>query len=225
NINHASESDKIYEEFSFLKEHKEFLGEMSRERIIGIGSKGIIIQMFGSSSVVKLAVDEDSKLKLDAEYRKHNAFSHILREGKRNDLVPSWVKIPTVSYSPHQLQSHFFMQRVIGQSLHSRFIRDTYNRELSENSSYDLDSMSDYGLKYLLMSKYSIDEGMIDTAIESATDMMEKYFPQKNIEFQKTLNFLLEQGLKHTDLHAGNVMIDRNENIYIIDFDSVKIIL
>lgn len=81
--------------------------------------------------------------------------------------------------------------------------------------------MTDHQIEHLLITK-GVDKDLIDMSIEDAIDAITKLYPEKLEGFQKTLKYLEYQGIKHGDLHSGNVMVDTNGNIYIIDFGSVQ---
>jgi 3-deoxy-D-manno-octulosonic acid kinase len=38
----------------------------------------------------------------------------------------------------------------------------------------------------------------------------------------KQLYLLIEEGIYHVDLHPGNVLVDNNHNVYVIDFDKAR---
>lgn len=82
--------------------------------------------------------------------------------------------------------------------------------------------MTDYQIETLLMDR-GIEYALIETSVEPAVDALKIIAPQKVIELENALHFLQSEGMRHKDLHSGNVMMDTNGNITIIDFGSTSI--
>ena len=73
-----------------------------------------------------------------------------------------------------------------------------------------------------------IEAGLVDKALESAPSefQIEGRNPEKTVslmdDMNRQLGLLIENQIHHVDLHPGNVLIDGEENLFIIDFDKAR---
>ena len=69
--------------------------------------------------------------------------------------------------------------------------------------------LTDHQFETLLEKKYGITSGEINTIIEDGVTIVGQFFPKKARNLQKALDFFGKNGFYHTDLHSGNIMMDR----------------
>ena len=226
--NEKEESEWLYEELPYLQEHKVMLWVIRESDILWLGTKWIVVRpkkkFLRTQSVVKIGIDEEGKMRLVGEYEKHRVFRKMLKNWNFLWEIPGWIKIPDIQDPPTQNSWYFSMDLVNWQSLQSKYLKKSFHEFLKTESNIYLDRLTDFQLKQLLVKKYWQDKYFVDMHNNEAIETLEMFYPEKVKWFQKTLDYLKTKGIRHKDLHDGNIMVDKSWNIYIIDFDSIEII-
>jgi hypothetical protein len=83
----------LYQRCPFLEQDRKRLGKLT---ILGKGQKGLIVESKKSNSVIKIGIDEKSHIDLINEVRNHNIFLDKIAEGKFEQKIPEWIKVPDI---------------------------------------------------------------------------------------------------------------------------------
>lgn len=91
-----SESVRIYEQFPVLLDHQEYLKELKRSDILGVGTQGIVVKSQETETVVKIALSPESFCILQQEYLNQESFLLAIRHGKKLRRVSAWIHVPEI---------------------------------------------------------------------------------------------------------------------------------
>jgi hypothetical protein len=105
----------IYDEYSFLKNYRKYLGNIARIDIVGSGRYGITIRKsIGTSTrILKIGNSKQNSEALEEEHDRHIFFYEKIEELKSQGKLPSWLKVPIVFNSTvipiYSNQEQFFI--------------------------------------------------------------------------------------------------------------------
>lgn len=211
----------LYERFPILKEYSDVISPWTKVRVIWEWTKWLILDITEWKNVLKFPLEEEAKIKLQFELEKIEKFRNLLEKWYENWYVSKWLKIPKVYAQNFNWKLIYSMERVDWYSLTTLSYIEKYSQKLKE-AWLDFRKMTDFEIKeslvQLWVKRLDLDLMNIDYDV-----LLKKYFPNKVDWFQFALEYLKAKWLIHTDLHSWNVMVWKNWNIYIIDFDAVKI--
>lgn len=212
------------ERYSFLSPHKEILWEnLSMNNILWEWVNGIVLRHPIEWTVVKIrkpGMDVDD---IGSEIENHEKVGDVIRKGKEEWLVQTNIIIPEiVQKDPWYLKTYFVMEKVEWQTISSKIFRNEHVWLKTESPDL-LDSLTDREIIELMIEKYWSSTESLKALRESNSDKYLKDGINKEWwALNNALQYLKENGIEHTDLHTGNVMIDKDWNIYIIDFWTMK---
>jgi len=115
------------------------------------------------------------------------------------------------------LKWYFTMEKINWQTLTTKMFRDLHPW-LKNELPWFLDSLSDKDIINLLLNKYSETPANLKKLFDDNSSSYVAQIKKDNPYLSKFLDYLKENKLDHTDLHSGNIMIDKDWRIYIIDF-------
>lgn len=213
-------SDGLYKWHSFLDTpaNREFLWELSPERILGEGMNGIVITHNTREWAVVKISHPQAIHDLGVEASNHNTAFQLLRSWKKEWAIPDTVKIPTIIEHFSETKGYYIMEWIKGQSLHSKFLRETFANYLQKDSKELLDSLTDNQLKRRLIDTHRVPAEFIDLAIENNSAEFTRNYLASRADYQQAKEYMKERWFTHPDLHWWNIMLDNNWNLYIIDF-------
>nr|MDD3720419.1 phosphotransferase [Candidatus Gracilibacteria bacterium] len=219
--------------YSFLEKYKEILGEnLNINDIVGEGTQAIILRHpTNEKLVIKIAkpgeVDDIMK-----EFHNHQLFHEKVKELKRQGLIDDKIKIPYVIGG--EKSGYFFMEKVDGQSLYSKTLIDRFSHKLSPEEIEQIGKLDDKQVREFLKKNFKetdsyLDQIIEDYSVDKLSELLGNTYKIRR-ETGKTggtpldnaIKTLGKNGIAHNDLHPGNIMIDRNGNIYMIDFGRIK---
>lgn len=212
------------ERYSFLSPHKEILWEnLSMNNILWEWVNGIVLRHPIEWTVVKIrkpGMDVDD---IGSEIENHEKVGDVIRKGKEEWLVQTNIIIPEiVQKDPWYLKTYFVMEKVEWQTISSKIFRNEHSWLQTESPDL-LDSLTDREIIELMIEKYWSSTESLKALRESNSDKYLKDGINKEWwALNNALQYLKENEIEHTDLHTGNVMIDKDWNIYIIDFWTMK---
>ena len=142
-------------------------------------------------------------------------------------MINEKIKIPKIRYWADKM--YFEMEKIVWQSVVNMFYKEKYKKELAWIPKDLLDTISDEKFADLLEEKWISDIPRVlnydQTNWKKMFDELYKYAEDTltPLWFWTATLYLEEFWLQHRDMHPGNVMIDKNKNVYIIDFWRVRI--
>lgn len=159
--------------------------------------------------------------------------NHISFYDTWEKLVSKWdidprIRVPLVE--KWDKDWYFIMERVDWQSLHSKTLVERFDNRLSAEDKSKLLTLPDKQVREFLKTKLWVDDSYLDMIIEdysidqlaelmgTSYNFRKKYWKSGWTPLDNAVNILKENWLTHTDLHPGNVMLDKKWNTYIIDF-------
>ena len=222
--------NEVYSKWQYanLKEHAEFLWELKEGDILGHWMNATVVRHpTREGYVVKIPKRWwDDVVK---ETMKHNKAYITLRQWKKEWMISENIEIPEIQLSTEQKSWYFLVQKVEGQSLHTRFLREHPDLQVvfKDIPKDTLNKMTDeqvwrVSMDYGKRSEFWVNKmyNLID--LESST--FTKEFLQKNYpEYRKALQYLEEKGIQHNDLHGWNFMVWNDNKLYLIDFGKASI--
>lgn len=224
------EAGGAYKRYPFLIQHQEFLWEnLSINDIIGEWTQAIIIQHPSDISVViKIAkpwkVDD-----LMLEYRNHKKMYEAWMEWILEWKIDKKIRIPQIKI--WKRWDYFSMEKIQWQSLHTKTLLEHYKHKIPPEDFTGLSELTDAKVRNYLKTTYALLDYSLDLVIEDHSGELlaellwfSYTWRVEWIPLREALNYLEGKGMVHRDLHPGNIMLDKNENIYIIDFWRAKII-
>lgn len=221
-------SEKLYKRYSYIDTPatREFLWELTPERILWEWYNGIIITHPKKEGVVVKIAHPRALHDLWVEAVNHNNAYQILREW-RNEIDPSkklpkTIIIPKIIEHFSETSGYYSMEKLPWQSLHTKFLRETFANSLKNDSKEFLDALTDNQLKRRLIDTHRIDAEFIDLAIENNSAEYTANFLATRPDYQQAKEYLKEKWFTHPDIHGWNIMLDNNWNLYIIDFGDKK---
>lgn len=209
------------EDYSFLKVHRFIIGESpSISDIMWEGYNGIVLKIKDDErNVIKFRKPWMEKDDIFTEVAYHKKAYEILERLKKTDKKYNNIFIPELKYFDNSkiFATHFVMEKVDGHSLTSLAFIHFHPGLKSLDKQYVL-SLTDREIIELLIHQFwetiNTIQAFKKTYGRKLILRMRKFYP----ELKEVLRHLAKNGVKHTDLHTGNVMMDKNGKIFIIDF-------
>ncbi|MEK8015953.1 MAG: hypothetical protein VSS75_003730 [Candidatus Parabeggiatoa sp.] len=207
-------------------------------RLVGTGANGIVLESKQANTVIKISHSGDTERNLLREVNNHADFLNAILSGKLartpdgNQCIPDWVHVPDIYQKPNLVATEvrkqaYIMEQVTGITL-KRWVylkRDEYQSKLEPFTEQEIRSLSEVEFEKLveiregeMLTYYNIypEEG------ELLPEVFFQAFPndsKKTAGLEHALKYLRdEHHLVHPDLHWKNILIDHQENIYLIDF-------
>ena len=239
------ETQSIYEKFPFLEwewynEVREILWkDFWVDKLIWEGKNGIILKHpHDDTRVLKVAKWDDDVDNLLKEYDNQKEFYRWWRK-----LQKSWelewlenFRIPEVIMND-KTDKIYEMEKVEWQNFRTLFYIDHYKEKLKEYNKKHISSMSDSQIESILEKKWLQllpNSPKTREKLESTDAWWDfinafnaywngKFWPSSWGNIKKFLDKMKSIWLYHDDDHAWNFMLDKNDNIYMIDFWQVII--
>ena len=191
--------------------------------IIWDGWMAVVVQSLQTGIVYKLP-HEDSEEAIEAEFSNHEAFLFVLREWRQEGKIPKYVKIPSIRHIPSEHNWVFAQEKVDWLTLKSIELLRTYPWIPDEVRKEMLLSATDYDVKEYFVNELQFDSDNYDFSFNCpAVDVLSELVPaEKYAGFLSALDYFESKWCRHADLHNSNVMIDKEWNIFIIDFWRVE---
>lgn len=240
-----NENELLLARHPYLAEYAEFLGELSLDRMVGIGNNGIIvIHPQDASKVVKISNGERGSHDLDKEYEAHTRIMETVRMGHESGVLPLDARVPEI-YPALCVNGKtvLVMEKVEGQS----FMTVAYlNSIRNDNAKYGeattrpnaeelafLRVMADYQVTQYLERHYGtgFDHFLKDWgapvnagiwAVNNELRLSKTAATGPN-PLSKLRGYLYENGVELTDSHGGNFMRDKDGSVYAIDFGMTSV--
>lgn len=212
---------ELYSTYPILKEYVDIFWENSNVRILWEWTKWLILNINSWKNVYKIPLNNQVENQLRLELEKTSEFRNIFEKWYEKNYIPEWLNIPKVYWNEINWKLIYSMEKIDWYSLTTLSYIEKY-WELLKKSWFDYNNMSDYEIKENLV-KLWVDRWYLDLMNVDYENIFKKYFPQKIDWFKFSLEYLKAKWFIHTDLHSWNIMAWKNWNIYIIDFDAVKI--
>lgn len=235
-----NENERLLARHPYLAEYAEFLGELSLDRMAGIGNNGIIVtHPQGASKVVKISNGERGSHDLNKEYEAHTRIMETVRTGHESGVLPLSARVPEI-YPALSVNGKtvLVMEKVEGQS----FMTAAYlNSIRNDNAKYGeattrpnveelafLRVMTDYQVAYYLELHYGtgFDHFLKDWGAPVSAGIwavnnelrLSKTAATGPNPLSKLRGYLYENGVELTDSHGGNFMRGKDGSVYAIDF-------
>jgi serine/threonine protein kinase len=132
---------------------------------------------------------------------------------------------------------YFFMEKIEWQSLHSKTLINRFDLKLSLDEKQLIANMTDKWVREFIKKRFKYDDSYLDMLLDDYSSEYLQELLWNTYEIRKktwkvwwtpldnALNYLEKAWFYHKDLHPWNIMLDKNWNIYIIDFWRIKILL
>lgn len=185
---------------------------------------GIVIRHPKEWTVIKIRKPWMHVDDIWVEIRNHNKVLKIIRKWQMQWKISNNIIIPRILQSDNAdyLKTYFIMDTIEWQTLNSKIFRNEHPWLKTEKPDF-LDTLTDKEIIELMIDKYWTSTESLISLIESNKEKyLENWINKKWSPLNNALNYLKENGIEHTDLHPGNIMIDKKWNIYIIDFWTMK---
>lgn len=235
-----NEGEYILSRHPYLAEYLGFLGELSLDRMVGVGNNGVIVtHPDDASKVVKIANGERGSHDLDKEYEAHTRIMETVRMGHESGVLPLGARVPQIFPALRVSgKTALVMEKVEGQS----FMTVAYLNSLrNDNAKYGeattrpnaselafLRAMTDYRVADFLERNYGIgfDHFLKDWGAPVSAGIwavnnelrLSKTAETGPNALSKLRGHLYENGVELTDSHGGNFMRDKDGSVYAIDF-------
>lgn len=227
--------DNLYNNprYKFLEKYKEVLGEnISVSDIVWEWTQAIIMKHpTNDRLVLKIAkpweVDD-----IMQEFKNHNLFYEKWLELSYDWKIDKNIKVPQVL--KWEVDWYFYMEKVDWQSLYSKTLIERYEKQLSPEELKTIWELDDKQVREFLKKRFKETDSYLDQIIEdySLEHLLELMWNTYKIRketwkiwwtpLDKAITSLRESWVIHNDLHPWNIMIDREWNIYIIDFWRIR---
>ncbi|MGE4443534.1 MAG: phosphotransferase [Candidatus Altimarinota bacterium] len=210
-------------DYDFLANYKDILGEnLTQANIMGEGVNGIVFRHSVDDVVVKVRKPGIHIDDLGIEIQNHGR-ALVLLENFNGINKGANIYIPEILKEDPRgfLKGYFTMEKINGQTLTTKMFRDLHPGLKNELPGF-LDSLSDKDIINLLLNKYSETPANLKKLFDDNSSSYVAQIKKDNPYLSKFLDYLKENKLDHTDLHSGNIMIDKDGRIYIIDFGRVN---
>jgi len=211
--------EDMFDIYPQLENHRELLWPWFK--VIWDWSLAVIVESQEQWLVYKISHNFDCKDMIDKEILNHEKFYLTLRQWIAEGVIPDYIRIPTVRHHPSQHGGVYSMEKIDGLTLKSTdIITNGYEFRKSTQKDELLSTLTDFDLKRIFVDDFNIDEEDFDfTSNSKAIDVLEDLiWTERYKKFLDTIEYLEQNGCTHKDLHNSNVMLDREWNIYIIDF-------
>lgn len=226
----VSNQNSLYDdpEYDYLIGYKEILWEnIDISNILWEWVNGIVLKHPTNWTVIKIRKPWMDKDDIWIEIDNHNKILWKLEELKswENPNIDKSVKIPEIiDIDSWYLKTFYTMEKIEWQTLSTRIFRNEHPWLKLENFEF-LDTLTDRQIIELMTKKYW---SKTDLLKKIRDDNKWKYLDDwlESGEWNKlkvAIDMLKIENMEHTDLHTGNIMIDKNWNTYLIDFWTAKV--
>lgn len=215
--------DDLYQsnDYKYLQPYNHILWEeIQIWNILWEWCNGIIMSLpWNQESVIKI---KKPWLWLDdifTEITYHKKALQLLEEYHHLHPHTKHIKIPKIhEYEKWKVKlSHFTMERICGHSIASiGFLK--YYPWFKKFSADFLKTLTDREIIAVLIHYFKESPQSLFDLKKQYTKKLISSLRHKYPDVKNILRYLSENGVKHTDLHSWNIMIDREEKLYIIDF-------
>lgn len=188
-----------------------------------LGTQGwAFIDNFDRNKAIKLWLDIEKSMSLSLEFEKHLEFYETLIILQSQWLISTKLHIPQPFwFYAYKSEMFFSMERVRWISLKSMEIIDKYKKV---SSFENINGISDYSIETNVKLLYWVEQSLLDFLAIDALDSVAKFFWTSVVsELAESIKILEDHWLKHTDFHSWNLMVDWNNEFWMIDFWSVWI--
>lgn len=224
-----------YKLFPFLERYRKVLGDNVKfEDIVWRWLNALTIKWEVKKSLYKIPFEEGKPIQevnaaIEKEAIVHSGFRELVQPGWESWKLPRTVNVPKVSEIPKPPDVLYTMELIDAKSLSAEdLVRARPDLFSWRNwlSKEQLDGMNDFAIRKYLEGRYWEKE---------AHKLMTQFKPEQILnprlnpvwgnqklydDFMKAKKYFEDNWLVHWDLHWGNVLIDKNWNLYIIDFGS-----
>jgi hypothetical protein len=151
-------------------------------------------------------------------------FLQAYQIGVRDGYISKNIRIPRLREAYDRGHYPYVMERIVGQTLMVKALRQIYAKQLGTVSESFLDSMTDYVFHTFLREQLRVDVTLLKMPTSKYL-ICRLYGEQRWQEVEAATNFLRVSGLQHDDIleNSSNFMIDNCGNIVIIDFGIVTV--
>lgn len=213
------------EDYSFLWAYKAMIWEHPNiSNIMWEWYNGIVLKIKNEKdTVLKVRKPWMEKDDIFTEIVYHKKAFQLLNELKKTHPKFANIFIPEIkSYDEGKvLQTHFIMEKVDGHSLTSlAFIH--FHPWLKSLSKEYVMSLTDREIIELLIKQFGETSKTIQDFKKTYGRKLILRIRRVYPELKEVLRYLAKNAVEHTDLHTGNVMIDKNGKLFIIDFGRVN---
>jgi hypothetical protein len=231
--------EQIYQETrqeanNLLLEHAELPKLLSEGEIslLGRGGNGIILESEEANTVLKIFYSNNTQKHILSEVKNHADFLDAIAEGKRQKKIPDWIHIPNIVQIPNFRATDireraYIMDRIDGITL-KRWIYlklNEYREKLEPFMISEIRAISEVEFEKLVKKRQGDMASYYNIYPQEGELLPEVFFKafenntDKKIGLHQTLKYLKEEHhLVHDDLHWKNILIDAQEEIYLIDF-------
>ena len=229
------EAWSAYKKYPFLSKHKEFLWEnLSINDVVWEWTQALIIKHPTESKLVVKVAKEWKVDDLTQEFNNHEIMFRIINEWNDKWLISQKIKVPMIT--KWEDAWYFIMEKVEWQSLYSKALIDYFWRWLPEEEILKMWNLTDNQLREYLKLNHKADDSFINMIIEDYSwDKLADLLWTSNkyrsahwkiwwTELSTALDYIKKNWIMHNDLHPWNIMLDKNWNIYIIDFWRIKLL-
>jgi serine/threonine protein kinase len=225
-INAPKTSKNLYndENYSFLSYYKEVLWEeLSMSNILWEWMNAVVLRHPIEWTVIKIRKPWMQVDDIGNEIQNHEKVLKIIMIWKWKWKISHKIKIPEIIQNDTSyLKTYFIMEKIQWQTLSSKIFRNEHHRLKTESPEL-LNSLTDRQIIEHMINKYWSSTEFLKSLRESNTDKyLKNGINKKWSPLYTALQYLKQNGIEHTDLHSGNIMIDKKCNIYIIDFWTMK---
>jgi len=237
NINEKIELPSLYDipKYIFLEKYKDILWEdISIKDVVWEWTQAIIMKHpINESLVIKIA----KEWKVDdivQEFNNHKLFFDTWRKWIKGWALEENIRIPKVIL--WEKNGYFIMEKIEWQSLYSKTLLKRFDKKLNDNDREILLTLEDKQVREFLKDKFWETDEYLDMLIEdysaehladllwTSHNYIRKNWKSWDTPLSNTLKYLEKQWISHRDLHPGNVMLDKNWKVYIIDFWRIRLI-
>lgn len=218
----TKDSSDIYGSFPSLRPFQEFLGPIDWSDICGSGQCAIIVRS-GESFVGKYGLTDEEQEKLEKEFSFHNRILEIYNYGRSIGEIPDTIVIPRLRFKyGFREKQPYVMEYIKGKSL---FTLRMARKHIPEIDISSLAGLTDHEVRDMIKERKGVDIGIpkLDTfnttGILTARSLCS---PELVSDLERTIAFLSRYGIRHRDLHDGNIMKMDDGRLCILDFGKVR---
>lgn len=221
------QSSDLYkqDDYEFLQIHRAVLGEkIGIHTIMWEWYNGIVLKLPNKTDeVIKVRKPWMEKDDIFTEIAYHKKAYQVLENLKQETGKFQNIKIPKIlSYDETSVfMKSFTMEKIDGHTLTSlTFLK--YHKGLKALNKEYLDSLTDREIIHILLTQFKETTKSLEAFKKEHSRKIILQTRRNYSELKEVLKHLGNNGVKHSDLHTGNIMIDKNGTLYIIDFGRVN---